>query len=157
MCRTSPSSLDCPQECASLQKTSRTEFNFSPWREKLGADLFSLLSHREALTALDLRVYDSLLEIAIVKREKRALNREVWAGLEVLYHLMIRPLLNPDNKRERVEKCMEVQDQAVVYVDAFAAAVCRKFCTLYMHHVLTHTSAGKGLGAGYYRRLPARV
>jgi hypothetical protein len=87
---------------------------------------------------LDPRVYDTLLEIAIVEPEKRALNRKVWAGLEVLYYLMIRPLLDLDNKEERKEKSQEVQDQAVVYVDAFAAAVGREFCTLYMHHALLH-------------------
>jgi hypothetical protein len=93
---------------------------------------------REALTALDPRVYDVLLEIAIVEKNKRALNREVWVGLEASYYLMIRPLNNPDNEEERAEKSIEVQDQAVVYVDAFAAAVGREFCTLYMHHVLLH-------------------
>jgi hypothetical protein len=87
---------------------------------------------------LDPRVYDTLLEIAIVEPEKRALNREVWAGLEVLYYLMIRPLLDPDDAEERAAKSLEVQDQAVTYVDAFAAAVGRQFCTLYMHHILVH-------------------
>jgi hypothetical protein len=83
---------------------------------------------REALTALDPRVYDTLLEIAITAPEKRALNQKVWAALEVLYYLMIRPLLDPDNEEERKEKSGEVQDQAVEYVDAFAAAVGREFC-----------------------------
>jgi hypothetical protein len=90
------------------------------------------------LKALDPRVYDTLLEIAITEPERRALNRKVWAGLEVLYYLMIKPLLDPDNEEERKEKSGEVQDQAVEYVDAFAAAVGRKFCTLYMHHMLIH-------------------
>lgn len=79
-----------------------------------------------------------MLEIAIVDPQKRALNREVWAGLEVLYYLMIRPLLDPDDEKEREKKSIEVRDQAVEYVDAFAAAVGREFCTLYMHHMLIH-------------------
>jgi hypothetical protein len=58
--------------------------------------------------------------------------------LEVLYYLIIRPLLDTDDEEERREKSMEVQDQAAAYVDAFAAAVGREFCTLYMHHMLVH-------------------
>lgn len=87
---------------------------------------------------MDPRVYDTLLKIAIVEPEKRALNRAMWKGLEVLYYLMIRSLLDPDNAAERAVKSLEVQDQAVTYVDAFAAAVGRQFCTLYMHHILIH-------------------
>jgi hypothetical protein len=40
---------------------------------------------REAVTALDPRVYDQLLEIAIDDPEKRARNREVWSGLANFY------------------------------------------------------------------------
>jgi hypothetical protein len=51
---------------------------------------------------------------------------------------MIRPLLDPDDEKEREEKSIEVRDQAVEYVDAFAAAIGREFCTWYMHHMLIH-------------------
>lgn len=50
---------------------------------------------REAVAALDPRVYDQLLEIAIDDPEKRARNRKVWSGLANFYNELIAPINNP--------------------------------------------------------------
>jgi hypothetical protein len=93
---------------------------------------------RKAITALDERVYDTLLEIAIDDPVKRADNRKIWKALEVLHHKLQEPMPNPEDEEQRKAKSIICEDMPVVFVDALSAAVGEELCTLYCHHAMRH-------------------
>jgi hypothetical protein len=105
---------------------------------------------REAVAALDSRVYDQLLEIAIADPEKRARNREVWSGLKAFYNELRAPMENPENVPEQEEKADLVQALVVIFVGALTACFGEMMATLYCHHFLTHNPAR-------VRRLPMNL
>jgi hypothetical protein len=91
----------------------------------------------KCLVLISERVFDTLLAIAIEDKEKRLLNRMVWAALAAFNAELLKPLDNPDAD-QRSSKAIAVQDRTVIYVENFAAAVGRELCTLYMHLAADH-------------------
>jgi hypothetical protein len=108
------------------------------------------LAYREAVTALDPRVYDQLLEIAIDEPEKRAQNRQVWSGLADVYSELQAPMEDPQNEEERGKKADLVQDLAVLFVGAFTGCFGEMMATLYCHHSMIHIPC-------MVRRLPMNI
>jgi hypothetical protein len=83
-------------------------------------------------------MFDTLLEIAIEDPAKRGHNRLVWVGLSELNAEYLKPMINPEDERERVAKSIVAQDKAVTFVDCFTDVCGRENATLYCHQALTH-------------------
>jgi hypothetical protein len=110
---------------------------FASCRQKKHSNFYSL-SCREALVLCEDLVFDTLLANAIIDPKKREVNRVLWASLAAYNKELKKPLKNPLDDSERLDKSIVIQDKGVALVDGFTDAVGRELATPPMHHGMGH-------------------